>query len=309
MERFLPILGLLLITITSSLTAQQEVALLRLSDRPISTTFSIGNQDVVLPFELDRGMIYLAAETDMETGQFLLDTGAPSLVINEEPQPDEESPYTAQSCGATVSIGLKEVTEFSWAGIDLRDIEAITLDLSHLEEARKASVAGMIGYDLLKNYTLLLNYETEELALLRPRPWHKWSEHAPLMRIPFELSDHLPVIEFQYAGQILHLGIDTGAATNLLSNTIILSPSAKNSPIVLAEVQGLDQQISKGERQELQDVTYKDHHFSDEFLLLDLSHLQDESGKTLDGLLGYPFLSQYVVAIDYRRGELLLWEK
>jgi predicted aspartyl protease len=300
----------LITAIVSVLTAQQGIAFLSVTESLLESEFIIEQQDVILPFDLDRGMIYVEAQVDENLGQYVLDTGAPSLVLNEKPINPESNPYVAQSCSAEVKIGIKHVNYFSWAGGNMRQLEAITLDLSHLENARNARVDGMIGYDILKKYTLLLDFDKEVLALVRPRSWKKWSERPPLAIIPFVLDGHLPIIKVDLNGQFVNLGIDTGAASNLMSAEVLSRLSEnRGEPETLAEIQGLDQQVRQTLVRSIEQLSCSGFQFSDEFMMLDISHLNANSAIHLDGLLGYPFLSKYIVAIDYRRQLLLLWER
>jgi hypothetical protein len=302
----------LLIGIVSDLAAQQGVAFLSVREILLESEFILEQQDVVLPFKLDRGMIYVEAQVDENLGQYVLDTGAPSLVLNERPTSIAHNPFIAQSCNAEVNIGIKQVNSFSWAGGKLRQLEAITLDLSHLENARKASVDGMIGYDILKKYTLLVDFDKELLALIKPRSRKKWSGRPPLASIPFVLDGHLPIIKVEFNGEVLNLGIDTGAASNLMSARVvnqICTDTNSDEPGVMAEIQGLDQEIKQTVVRQINQLSSNDFQFSNEFMSLDLSHLNEGSTIRLDGLLGYPFLSQYTIAIDYHRQTLLLWAR
>lgn len=304
------ILLLILSSIANDIFAQQGIAFLNTAESLIESEFTIEQNDVVLPFELDRGMIYVDAKVDDKQGQFILDTGAPSLVLNEKPRPTDNNPYTAQSCSAEVNIGLKQIEHFSWAGGQMEALEAITLDLSHLESARKARVDGMIGYDILKKNTLLLDFDKETLALIRPRSWKKWSENPPVASIPFNLVGHLPVVEVELNGKLVRLGVDTGAASNLMSEEVAQSLNQDVAhQETMAEIQGLDQEVKRAPVRQYEFSAGKNKSFSSKFMLLDLSHLNKDAAFSLDGLLGYPFLSQYIVAIDYHRQILLLWEK
>ncbi|MEL7221308.1 MAG: hypothetical protein AAGJ93_08320, partial [Bacteroidota bacterium] len=234
----------LVTNISSPIWAQQGIAFLNTSESLIESTFTIEQQDIVLPFDLDRGMIYVEAKVEDQEGQFILDTGAPSLVLNEKPEVVDNNPYLAQSCSADVNIGLKQIEHFSWAGGQMKELEAITLDLSHLESARSARVDGMIGYDILKSKTLLFDFEQETLALIRPRSWKKWADKPPVASIPFVLVGHLPTIEAQLNGRTIRLGLDTGAASNLLAEEVASYFGQGRAPQeTIAEIQGLDQTV------------------------------------------------------------------
>ncbi len=289
---------------SSVLHSQRSIAYLNTPTRPINEEMVTKDDLISLSFQLDRGMIYVKAAIEGQTGDFILDTGAPGLVVNEIPE-NVTSDYQAQSCSQEVVIGVKPVKTFSWANRTLRNLEAITLDLSHLDKLHDAGVVGMIGYELVKNNTLFIDYQRSQLLLLKNRV--NLALAAPSARIPFELYDHLPVIEVVIGGKTFHLGIDTGASSNLMDSNCAnhLADFAQRGAI--EEIQGLDQGIKKVEAAHFEGVKAGDFEFSGKFLLLDLSHLKADDQHPLEGLLGYQFLSNYRVAIDYPNQELLLW--
>ena len=296
---------LILILLGSSLVhSQRSIAYLNTPIRPINEEMVTKDDLTSLSFQLDRGMIYVKAAVEGQTGDFILDTGAPGLMVNEIPQ-GATNEYQAQSCSQDVVIGVKPVKTFSWANRTLRNLEAITLDLSHLDKLHNADVVGMIGYELLKNNTLFIDYQRNQLLLLKNRM--NVAAAAPAARIPFELYDHLPVIEVLIGGETLRLGIDTGAATNLMDRNCANLMSDLLQRGATEEIQGLDQGIQQVEAVHVENVRAGAFEFSGKFLLLDLSHLNLGEEHPLDGLLGYKFLSNYRVAIDYPNQEILLW--
>lgn len=286
------------------LHSQRSIAYLNMPIRPIQEEMVTKDDLVSLSFQLDRGMIYVKAVVEGRTGDFILDTGAPGLVVNEIPV-SAANDYKAQSCSQEVVVGVKPVKTFSWANRTIRNLEAITLDLSHLDKLHDAEVVGMIGYELIKKNTLFIDYERSQLMLLKNRM--NLALAAPLARIPFELYDHLPVIEVVIADKIFRLGIDTGGASNLMDRNCTHQLAGLVQGGATEEIQGLDQGVQQVEVAHLEGVEVANFEFSGKFLLLDLSHLNAEGQRPLDGLLGYQFLSNYRVAIDYPNQELLLW--
>lgn len=286
----------------AGLWGQREIALLNTPVRSLTVAAIVADAHITVPFELDRGMIYVQAEVDGSQGQFILDTGAPGLVLNEQPHPTTDNPYTAQSSGDAVAIGVKKVGLFEWAGRKMKKVEAITLDMDHLEQVHQSPIKGMIGYDLLKDYLVFLDYSRQQLIIST----NGALPLKPTAILPFELDGHLPVLSVVVNGQTLRLGLDTGAAANLLDTKwkhLLPNPASDT----VSDVQGLDQSVQRVPVVELSGIQVQQHAFDGAFLLLSLDHVQTTSGQPLDGLLGYPFLSGYQVAIDYKGGRLLLW--
>ncbi len=300
--RYIHLIFLFFGVFIAGLWGQRGIALLNTPVRPLTVAATVADAHITVPFELDRGMIYVQAEVDGIQGQFILDTGAPGLVLNETPRLTADNPYTAQSCGDAVAIGVKKVSLFKWAGRKIKKVEAITLDMDHLEKVHQSPIKGMIGYDLLKDYLVFLDYSRQQLIIST----NGTLPLKPMAILPFELDGHLPVMTVVVDGQALRFGLDTGAAANLLGTKWKhLLPSTTADAV--ADVQGLDQSVQRVPVVALSGIQAQQHTFDGAFLLMPLDHVQTTSGQPIDGLLGYPFLSGYQVAIDYKGGRLLLW--
>ncbi|MEL6658366.1 MAG: aspartyl protease family protein [Bacteroidota bacterium] len=286
------------------LPGQRNVALLDAPVRSLQHVHLDHDEQEAYPFILDQGLIYIEAKLDGTSGAFILDTGAPGLVINETPTQLHED-YRAQSCSQEVVVGMRPVAQFIWGEKEWGKMEAITLDLQHLQSSKVQEVRGLLGYELLQEYTLILNYQQEQLRLL-DQPVNV-ALHQPSVRLPFVLDGHLPVVEVKIGGQLLRLGIDTGSASNILNKSWQNLVEQNSGDSWYEELQGLDQTVQLVDALQVEELQFGDEFIGTKFLMLDLSHLQDPSSKPLDGLLGHDFLTHFKVAIDYPRGEILLW--
>lgn len=297
----------LLIASCGALLAQSTIALLETPARPLESIQICQNGIQQTPFTVKKGMIHVQASVESEKGNFILDTGAPMLVINEEPA-GEDSPFQGQSCGGEVKVGWKQVSSFAWAGQTITGIEAATVNLSHLSQSAGIKVNGLIGFDLIKDQALLLDYQRECLVLMDPTQTPLERFEAPSVQINFELDGHLPVVSIRINGQIFRFGIDTGAAVNLLDDSILTGLDESLLEFLpMEELQGLDQTIERVKVIRLNSFEVGKYAVSDRFLVTDLSHLKGERGKPLHGLLGYTFLSQFISNINYADQRLLLW--
>ncbi len=50
----------------------------------------------------------------------------------------------------------------------LTDGDALTMNLAHLETELDTEIYDLIGYDMLKNYDVLLDYRDKEMVLIKP---------------------------------------------------------------------------------------------------------------------------------------------
>ena len=116
-----------------------------------------------IPFTMLEGMMVVEATVNNQKGNFIIDTGAPTLVLNERPVSKE------QVAGRGISEGLvtAEVTvkAFNWSGINKTNVAAFKVDISHLERVSGKELAGIIGYDILKEVELLVDYAAQTVQL------------------------------------------------------------------------------------------------------------------------------------------------
>lgn len=294
------------IWLITMLVAQQTVALLEWPiHHPSRTTYAVGN-GVKTTFELVRGMIYTSAEVDGTRGQFILDTGAPYLVLNHDPR---EASLQALSCKQEMNIQLTSVNAVSWAGRQQGRTEALFVDLSHFERAAGRTIMGMIGYDQLRDQEVFIDYANRQLLLL-PAQGNDLHRHGrPRASIPMTLYGHLPVLEVRVGDQVLRLGIDTGAASNLLDERALAKMDrAQRQFIRREELQGLDKAVQTLEVHRLDGLRLSQEKVDQlDFLVGNLDHLRDATGLPIDGLLGYPFLSRYKFSINYPEATLFFW--
>jgi len=259
----------------------------------------------IVPFSIKDGMILVDAFVNQTKGKYIIDTGAPSLVLNQEPS-------AAKAVGRGISHSLKTtqvtVDQFNWSNIQKKDINAFQVDISHLEAVSDTPIAGIIGYDILKEVELSVNYQTMMVRLNPVKDIAKDPSKA-IAIIPFKMQGHLPVIKVQVGNKKLRLALDTGSESNILDSKYLnkISPSQLGK-MRRGELQGVDQQIKEVAIASVKQTTVQDVDLAKmDYLFTDLSHLKSESGLYIDGLLGYPFFKQGELSINYEEQKIYVW--
>ena len=295
-----------LLLATSSF-GQSPIALLEVPTRPLEIHEIVPDNLQLVPFHLERGMIQVEAALDGTIGYYILDTGAPYLVLNQKPT-TADSPFNGQSCVSDVEVGWTEVDAFEWAGRTFQAMEAVVVDLMHLNDYSSRPIKGLIGYELLKDRALVLDYTKERLALIDSEQIQLESFQTPLAQLSLELEGHLPIIEVQINGRTFRFGIDTGAAANLIDTSTLQQLMGANiEQLPTEELQGLDQSVQRVQVIRIEEFWIDQQAVSDRFLVTDLSHVKQEGGLQLDGLLGTTFLQQFISCINYPEKRLSLW--
>ena len=261
----------------------------------------------VIPFELIRGMIVMQASINDQPGHFILDTGAPLMVVNETP---ETPSRIAASFKEEIEVGETIINNFDWAGIEEKKLNALVLDISHLEQAFQRPLKGMIGFNAIKEYELLFDYEQQVVRRYHARKNLLHDQASPLHKLPFQKMDHLPVITVKIGNKKFHFGLDTGACANMIDQSALEALEAELiTELPDEEVQGLDRSINRVKAVAIHSIEARDMIIEDlKFLATDMPELHTDDGMVLDGLLGYSFLSRMKFSINYPKQRIYVWE-
>lgn len=288
--------------------SQSPVAFLKATIQPLERQTMPMGVEQGIEFELVRGMIVTKADIDDRQGEFILDTGAPLMVVNDIPS---KPSWVAASFKDEIAVGETTIKAFNWAGTEEKSLDALVLDISHLESAFGRPLEGMIGFNAIKDYELFFDYQRKILLRCDPRKNVLHDNSEPSHSIRFQLYDHLPVITLKVGDRVLRLGLDTGACDNLLDESVVkeLDP-ALFSFMADEAVQGLDQKVNRVQAIRVDNVQLADLPvISDlKFLTTEMPQLRDASGNELDGLLGYSFLSRMKFSINYPKRRIHVWE-
>ena len=291
--------------------AQHPVAVLHAgaeSSILVSSTPSVNASSHTIPFELINGMIVVEAALNERVGKFILDTGAPGIVLHSRQLPTKVA--TAVGIGGTCAYSPVHIRNFSWLNHHWENVEGVALDLSHLERAVGQRLRGLIGYEFLSQHTVFIDYDQRRITIWSSESGPEDFPYRVRQRIPFHLVDHLPILHLKANGKRLRLALDSGSETNLLADAAFARVTDRRSITGTPhEVQGLDQQILTTRMVRLSNLRHRRNALPDlDFLLLDFAPLRAQTGLVLDGLLGFSFLQQFPYSIDYQRGELIIYD-
>jgi predicted aspartyl protease len=293
-----------------------ELNLVVASAKKIGTTF--GPDELTTPPSADaparvlNGLLLVEAEVDGRRGNFLLDTGAPALVLNKR---EFAAPATETTLAAAGSTGVNGkmagmsyhlVQKFNWQGISFQQKEVPTLDLASLEKKLDGlPLLGLIGYNVLSQYAVTLDYRAGQVRLRQPDP--AAAPPPALMRVPFTMSGHLPVVALTVGGQTFQVGVDCGAQANLLDQQYQAGLARELRKTSTAQLSGADAAARAVTTARLPEVRLAGPLVfrRQATVFADMAHLnQNPNRAPLQGLVGYPLLSQYCPTIDYVNKQL-----
>lgn len=305
------ILSLILLFISASFSAQEQLAILKpsLKDLKIEAPVSTSNY-TSLPFHIHNRMIHVAARVDGRSGSFVIDTGSPSIVINRAMDMERESIRVA-TLSSGMEISQTVIDRIQLGELEMKKVSGLAVPFGTFAAKGEENILGLVGYSFLKDFETLFDYERRQLHLFPSGQAVLHRMARPLHTISFSMEGHLPVVALQVGEREFRFGLDSGAATNVMDvahlNTL---PEELLQLLPTEQLRCLNGPYRDVEAANIRELSIDDYPLEPmKFLFVDLSKVNAQMEEGLDGLLGYAFLSQLLCSIDYHRRKLFLWRR
>ncbi len=289
--------------------AQNEVAFLPAPNSTESNLYVTALPDAYAPFDLKNGMMIVKAKINGVVGNFILDTGAPGIILNSN-NFQNTSTLVAGGVGGDLNIEEVRVNHFEWGNIQLENLEGFAIDISHLEEAAQTKLSGLIGFEIFKNFELFFDYEKFIIKIFPASKSFLHKNAEPKEKLCFDLQGHVPVIPVKIGNKVFRMGIDSGAEVNLIDSQELRQLNKSNfANARREELRGLDGKITREIAVEIKSTHIKSVSIQDmKYLTSDFSNLEKDFGLKMDGLLGYPFFKAAKVSINYKKRKVYFWD-
>jgi predicted aspartyl protease len=244
---------------------------------------------------------------------FILDTGAGTSLLSTDLAKQLEvkilGSKEGQSAGGKVSVSLAKVDSLAVGESRLDGVDAGVVDLGHLAKTIGAKIDGDLGYNFLKHFRVKISYRDSEIRLEDPKrvenlargaqtevPIHLAAPAKPLILVDVCLNGGGP---FQFA-------IDTGTSTTAISPKLARQLKVEASPVGAGTTGGAPVDFSAGTLQSFQLGGAKIDNMA--VIVADFFEMLSSAvGVQLDGIVGYNFLRNYKVVIDYPGETLTLF--
>jgi len=282
-------------------------------ETPVSQSPETMPAKMTMPFRLKHGEIFVKAQLNGTEGEFLLDSGAPLLILNSAHLPKDAGKQTgtvAAGVGGTAGdIKMVHLDSLNWYGLEIKNSDALANDFGHLEKQLKHKFLGLIGYEVFKEYEITFDYDNKVITLVKTDdngncPGNMQQNGTPVCTTPFDQVMHIPVITLNISGNDYKMGIDCGAAGNLFYEKYIPTLKGNYNAKKNEKLAGAGKKITKVPTGIIKvsmigKTEFKNMRtaFSDD----ELNELNNGYGLKIDGLLGYPFLKQYKTSINYKK--------
>ena len=236
---------------------------------------------------------------------FIFDTGAGTSLLSidlaKELDVKVVGSKEGQSAGGKVSVSLGKVDSLAVGGAKLDGVDVGIVDLSHIAKTIGAKIDGDLGYNFLQRFRVTINYRDCEIRLEDPKRVESFARGAktevpirlaapakPLILVDVHVNGHGP---FQFA-------IDTGTSTTAITPDLARQLNVDTSPVGAGTTGGAPVDFSAGSLQSFQLGGAKIDNMA--VIIADFfTILSAAVGAKLDGIVGYNFLRNYKVVIDY----------
>ncbi|HEV3392435.1 MAG TPA: retroviral-like aspartic protease family protein [Chthoniobacterales bacterium] len=244
---------------------------------------------------------------------FILDTGAGTSLLSSELAKQLEvkviGSKEGQSAGGKVSVSLAKVNSLVVGETKLGDVDVGIVDLGHIAKTIGAKIDGDLGYNFLKHFRVTINYRDFEIRLEDPKRVEGFTRDAKT-ETPIRLANPAkPLILVDVhanGGGPFQFAIDTGTSTSAITPELAKQLGIQTSPVGAGTTGGAPVDFSAGSLQSFQLGSAKIDNMA--VIIADFfTMLNAAIGAKLDGIVGYNFLRNYKVVIDYPRETLTLF--
>jgi predicted aspartyl protease len=282
------------------------------------TTATLSPGSAKVKFRLAGGaqpLVLLPVEVNGEGPfEFILDTGAGTSLLS--PELGQKlgikviGSKEGQSAGGAVSVSLAKVDSLAVGSAKLDDLDVGLVDLSHVGKTVGAKIDGDLGYNFLKHFRVTLDYRRNEIRFDDPRRFEVAGQSTALTEVAMRLASPakpLILVDVYANGRgPFQFAIDTGTSTTAITRELAQQLGVASSPIGAATTGGAQVDVTAGVLESFQVGGARIHNstvvVADFFAMLSTA-----VGAKLDGIVGYNFLRNYKVALDYPNETLSLF--
>src|SRR5256885_4353891 len=244
---------------------------------------------------------------------FILDTGAGTSLLSSELAKQLAvktiGSKEGQSAGGKVSVSLAKVDSLAVGETKLRDVDVGIVDLSHIAKTIGAKIDGDLGYNFLKHFRVTIDYRDCEIRFEDPKRVESFGRSAKT-EVPIRLANPakpLILVDVHANGRgPFQFAIDTGTSTTAITPELAKQLGVETSPVGAGTTGGAPVDFHSGSLQSFQLGGAKIDNMAvvvaDFFTMLNAA-----IGAKLDGIIGYNFLRNYKVVIDYPGETLALY--
>ena len=284
-------------------------------------TVPIDSTSCIIPFNRVGNLIVVKAKADSIEGNFILDTGAPGLVLNityfrEYPIVSHHDVEQGTIAGSTSGASQTVIKEFNLGTLQYWRTEADLSNLGQIENAKGIKVLGLLGVELFKQCEMILDFEKNLIYLHRIGKKETSSYKSELLNdtsqyrvFSIDLKDNRIVTTTQIEGKKLKLAIDCAAESNILDSRLPNKVFENFTVIRRVKLIGPGDKKIDAFYGNLHTMKIGSLNVSDlPVTITNLEYTCFSFGGCVDGVLGFDFLSLHKIGFNFVNRKMYIWK-
>lgn len=268
---------------------------------------SLENSQVTIPLVQAGKLLLIEAEVDGLRGNFILDTGAPYLVLNTTYFRNTlkiDTLVAGGITGAACDLCRTRIGRLNLSSIHYDSLEADVIPLGQIENKRGVKILGLFGLELFKGFQIEIDLRQQVLrinlkALEHPKASLTW---------PMELKNSTMIFVGEVAGKKLTWVLDSGAETVVLGSHLkkkVLNEFQIKQQVLLTGSTGEETEVFFGILPRLSIADYPFEALP--AILGNLDTMGKAYGFEIDGMIGYDLFLRGRVMIDFVNQEIHMY--
>jgi hypothetical protein len=271
---------------------------------------------ISIPIKRAGNLLIVEAKIGALKGSFVLDTGAPDMVLNAAyfhhlPDLDDQDAH-----GVTGSTGkiTTSVRDFS-LGADLHYdyLHATILDLSGIEKSKHIKLLGLLGTRIFSKLAITIDIFNQLLYIHKLDkkgviPAEEWPFGKPDIRAGLVYVNDAIFLYGSINNKNIWFAFDTGAETNMINASAPKKIIKSMTVIGLRNLNGIGGLRNKllyahFDKLNIGGVNFDTNHL----VISSLTNLTDGYGQSFDAILGYDFFSRGVFTLNFVKKEFKMY--
>jgi len=289
---------------------------------PVFNQVSVSSDStcVTIPFTRAGNLILIRAKVDTTEGNFVLDTGAPGLVLNityfREYAVNTATGDQGGITGAVADVARARVRQLSFNGVTYHHIDADVINLGHIESAKGVRILGLLGMELFGRFEMVIDYKQNVLRLHlmagKESPAGACgllSDTSAYATVPIDVIENKIIAHVSIGSKKLLFVVDYGAETNVLDSRLsdkVLDHVTVSRRILLS---GSGDKKVEALYGTVNDMSIGSQHVqSVPILITNLEKMCFSYNYCIDGMLGFDYLSLHKVGFNFMKRKMYIWK-
>lgn len=271
---------------------------------------------LVAPIKRAGNLIIIEATIDNLEGNFVLDTGAPYLVLNQTYFRDMPHIDDQDAGGVNGQAGVTFTTyvrNFRILDLQYSRLTADVTDLSAIENGRGIKVLGLLGTRLFSNFAITVDLFHNELYIQKLDNKGEIPEAERLFRnpwlvCPFKYDNDVVFMKGSVNDHLFWFAFDTGAESSLFEYRASKKLGQDLAVISRSRLTGIGGSVFELIYVKFDNLRIGNQVFmGNRVLLTDLEKMGKVYGSSIDGVLGYDFFARGIFTINFVKKEFEMY--